>query len=155
MESFNTTVDFAPGSVLPDVNGLDAALLAASVVLALSFSGYLMRCYLQELRQHWRVSLRKKRLRSSYRPHLCEPLLVLGRQNSTPSFDESADSEIALAMGKLDPWRVHFLMPSHDRITIVWESPGNEQPSVEFYVPRDERDATGPPRISRRGAGGA
>ena len=132
-----------PFSLGPD--WVDSAMCGAALLIAVSFAAYLMCCYLQEFRRERRVRRRKELSRATSRSHPFEPIFFSGAEKRF-EIHEPPHRPAPTTLGKLDCWRLQWVIPTHEQITLVWDTRSPEEaPSVELYVPRRDSDKAKPP----------
>lgn len=93
--------------------------LGISAVIALAFTAYLLHCYFQEFWRHRRVRHRKRLSRlKAFPPGANRQTVIEGcrrRRDSVMAPDVAGLPELE--------WRgLHALIPSRDRITLVWDT---------------------------------
>ena len=127
------TLDFLTPSAgfVPRASWFDAAVSTAAILVVSLFTMYLARCYLQEFRRERRILRRKARCRAAFRSDSFEPSAAL--THGVPP--HQTDEPVHVPLGKLDCWRLQWIIPEHDRVTMVWNTREMETPSQELYVP--------------------
>jgi hypothetical protein len=124
-------------------NGLELIILCASLVVALVFLTYLARCYLQEFRRERRVERRKKISRANCDPSGFEPLCYERVPTLEPPHEGTSQDFARPAVGNLDCWGLQWVIPEHEQITMVWETPASGQASSVHYVQRTDTSRMG------------
>jgi hypothetical protein len=110
----------AVGPIALSGRPLELIGLGVSALAALVFVAYLLRCYFQEFWRAHRVQRRKRlaRLKSSP-PGADREAVIEGCQRRRAS---AMAPEVAGLLLDLD-WRgLHSFIPSHDRVTLVWDT---------------------------------
>ena len=99
--------------------------LALAGLAAFTFTGYLLRCYLQEFRRKRRIARRKRLCRLK-----TERGLLLEARPDREAVEEGCLGRRKLVLAgraaascpEIDWHGLHCLIPSRDRITLVWDS---------------------------------
>ena len=112
---------------------LDLASLGVSLLIALVFLAYLLRCYFQEFRRIRRIQRRKRLARLE-----CSDLAT-DRDAVIEGCRLRRESAMAPRVSGLLPaldWRgLHSLIAAHDRVSLVWDTGlANEGALPRFYV---------------------
>jgi len=117
------TYDSSPIVITPfglPGGGLEFLSLGISTLLALVFVTYLLGCYFQEFVRRRRVRHRKRLARLKSVPLGADRETVIER--CLHRRDSAMASDVAGNLPALD-WRgLHALIPSHARVTLVWDT---------------------------------
>ena len=120
----NLPIAFDAASALgPMVAGgplLEFTSLVLSALVALLFLAYLFRCYFQEFRHARRVQRRKRLARPGPAQAWVDRKNVVEecRCRRRSVMDPQPDAPLPAV-----DWRgLHFLIPSHERVTLVWDT---------------------------------
>jgi hypothetical protein len=118
---------------------LELAGLAISALVALVFMAYLLRCYFQEFWRAYRVRRRKRLARlKSFLPVTDREAVIEGCRRRRAS---AMASEAAAGPGF--DWRaLHSFIPSHDRLTLVWDTGSANDGALPRFCVGKETDET-------------
>jgi hypothetical protein len=140
----HNVIDTAINPVNPFAAGaswLDLITLGVAAVFGLTFTAYLLRCYVQEFRRERRVRRRKQLARATCTPGHFRPLCLAPAENSQRVTDDSEEQEQLqpLPLTNLDSWRLQWIIPAHEQITLIWDKPAEESslgPAAIYLEPR-------------------